>query len=118
MSEQEIECPKCKKRSVFVEHPDEYEVWLKCKECDFFLGMSADDWHRIHNSPNLDSKIRKMYGKEKGVSGDSGKTCRFCGSSREDGGFLGLCDKCCYKLLIIILIIMVIGSYMVWMALL
>lgn len=115
MSEKEIECPKCKKRTVVIEHPDEYEVWLKCTECDLFLGLSADDWHRIHNSPNLDEKVRKMYNKEHDVSGNS---CRFCGSSSNEGVFLGFCSKCCYKILIIVLIIMVIGSYMVWMALL
>jgi len=115
MSEKEIECPKCGKKAVYIEHPDEYEVWLKCTECDFFLGMSADDWHRIHNSPNIDEKIRKTYGKEHAVSG---KKCRFCGSSSEEGGAPGFCSSCCYKILIIVLVIMIIGSYMVWMALL
>ena len=117
MTEKNIECPKCGKRSVVVENPDEYEVWLKCTECDYFQGMSADDWHRIHNSPNLDSKVRKMYEKEHGVPAASGKKCRTCGSYVEEGGFLGLCSKCCYKLLIIIFVIMIIGSYMAWMAL-
>ncbi|ADN37376.1 hypothetical protein Mpet_2633 [Methanolacinia petrolearia DSM 11571] len=118
MSEQEIECPKCKNKSVYIEHPDEYEVWLKCKECDFFLGMSADEWHRIHNSPNLDSKIKKMYEKEPGKTAGSDKKCRLCGASKGEKGFLCLCDKCCYKLLILVIVIMVIGSYMVWIALL
>lgn len=118
MTEKEIECPKCKKRSVYVEHPDEYEVWLKCRECDYFQGMSKADWHKIHNSPNLDAKLRKIYEKEHGVVSGSGDACRACGSHMDKGGFLGLCDKCCYKILILIVVIMVIGSYMAWMALL
>lgn len=41
------------------EEPDEYEIWLKCRSCDFFMGMSKDDWHRIVNSPNVNHKIKK-----------------------------------------------------------
>jgi len=115
MSEVEIECPKCGKKTVIVEKPDEYEVWLKCTECDLFLGMSADDWHRIHNSPNIDEKVRKLYTK---MNETAEGVCRACGSSSEECGIFGICSRCFYKLLVILLIIMVIGSYMAWMALL
>ncbi|MCK4269465.1 MAG: hypothetical protein KAW93_03200 [Methanogenium sp.] len=123
MSEKTIVCPKCGKKTVVVEQPDGYEIWLKCSECDYFQGMSNDDWHRIHNSPNLDEKIKKMYEKEHGkapLSTGPAHTCRACSSATPegDGGVFGLCKSCCYKLLIILLVLMVIGSYMAWMALL
>lgn len=57
-------CPKCGKSTLAPEFPDEYEVWLKCTLCGFFLGMSHDEWHRMKNSPNLNEKIRKMAERE------------------------------------------------------
>ncbi len=57
-------CPRCKKQSLHPEFPDKYEVWLKCTECGFFLGMSDYDWHHIANSPNINDKIRKKAMKE------------------------------------------------------
>ena len=123
MNEKAIECPKCGAKTVVVEQPDEYEIWLKCSKCDYFQGLSSDDWHRIHNSPNLDEKIKKMYEKEHGqapLSAGPGHTCRACGSATPEGdrGVLGLCKNCCYKFLIILLVCMVVGSYMAWIALL
>ena len=53
-------CPQCGKHVLKAEHPDEYEVWLKCSSCNFFMGMSRDDWHRIENSPNVNQKIKKL----------------------------------------------------------
>ncbi|MFA4876899.1 MAG: hypothetical protein WC586_05760 [Methanoregula sp.] len=55
-----LTCPKCKKSTLAAEFPDQYEVWLKCSACNFFLGMSHDDWHRVQNSPNINEKILKM----------------------------------------------------------
>jgi len=55
-------CPKCGKHDLQAEQPDEYEVWLKCPSCDFFMGMSRDDWHRIEKSPNVNHKIKKLAG--------------------------------------------------------
>jgi DNA-directed RNA polymerase subunit RPC12/RpoP len=62
MTEQYI-CPKCDRKTLVAEFPDQYEVWLKCPSCNFFMGMSNEDWHRIHNSPNISEKIRKMANK-------------------------------------------------------
>jgi ribosomal protein S27AE len=55
-----LTCPKCGKPTLAAEFPDQYEVWFKCSSCNYFLGMSHDDWHRIQNSPNLHEKIQKM----------------------------------------------------------
>jgi hypothetical protein len=60
-----LSCPKCGKSTLNVESPDQYEVWLKCPSCNFFLGMSKDEWHRIENSPNINEKIHKMAKKMK-----------------------------------------------------
>ncbi|EHQ37081.1 hypothetical protein [Methanoplanus limicola] len=112
----EVPCPKCGKTGLYVEKPSDNEVWVKCHECDLFLGMSDEDWHRIHNSPNLHEKIAKVYKTEypKAVSGGS---CRACKSGKDDLIF-GICKSCLYKILIVILVIMVIGSYAVWMSVL
>ncbi|MBT8508515.1 hypothetical protein AZH53_08860 [Methanomicrobiaceae archaeon CYW5] len=53
-------CPKCGNHELLAEHPDEYEVWLRCQSCDFFMGMSRDDWHHIETSPNANERIRKL----------------------------------------------------------
>ncbi|HUU76019.1 MAG TPA: hypothetical protein VMW63_08015 [Methanoregulaceae archaeon] len=58
-------CPGCGKPTLHAEFPDQYEVWLKCPSCAFFLGMSHDEWHRMQNSPNINEKIRKMAEKKK-----------------------------------------------------
>lgn len=50
----------CGKSTLNVEFPDQYEVWLKCSSCDFFMGMSNDEWHHMKNSPNINEKIYKM----------------------------------------------------------
>ncbi len=57
-------CPQCGKTSLHTEFPDQYETWVKCQSCGFFMGMSHDDWHRIANSPNINEKIRRMAGKQ------------------------------------------------------
>ncbi|WAI00226.1 hypothetical protein [Methanogenium organophilum] len=59
MKEVMYQCPKCGKDELHAEEPDEYEIWLKCRSCDFFMGMSKDDWHRMENSPNVNHKIKK-----------------------------------------------------------
>lgn len=59
MTEAMYICPKCGKEELQAEEPDEYETWLKCRSCDFFMGMSKDDWHRMVNSPNINQKIKK-----------------------------------------------------------
>ena len=53
-------CPECGKSTLRAEFPDQYEAWLKCSSCGFFMGMSNDDWHRMENSPNINEKIKKM----------------------------------------------------------
>nr|WP_319375611.1 hypothetical protein [uncultured Methanoregula sp.] len=55
-----LTCPRCGKPTLAAEFPDQYEVWLKCSSCNFFMGMSHDDWHRVENSPNKNAKIHKM----------------------------------------------------------
>jgi hypothetical protein len=59
-----LNCPRCKKPTLNTEFPDQYEVWLKCSVCDFFLGMSREEWHQIGNSPNINEKIHKMANKK------------------------------------------------------
>lgn len=59
MTEDMYVCPKCGKDELQAEQPDEYEIWLKCRSCNFFMGMSKDDWHRMENSPNVNQKIKK-----------------------------------------------------------
>jgi ribosomal protein S27AE len=55
-----LTCPKCGKSTLHAEFPDKYECWIKCSSCGFFMGMSYDEWHHMENSPNLNSKIKKM----------------------------------------------------------
>ena len=35
-------------------------AWTKCSSCNFFMGMSNEEWHRMESSPNLNDKIKKM----------------------------------------------------------
>ena len=120
MTDEIIECPKCGKNALSVEHPDEYEVWLKCSECDYFRAMSKDEWRKLANSPNRDETLHKYYKHEmedeNGIKG--GILCRGCSKTfeKENMGPLGFfCKKCWYKFLIVIFVLMVIASYMVWM---
>lgn len=59
-----LTCPRCGKVALHAEFPSQHEVWLKCSSCDFFMGMSHDDWHRMENSPNISEKIKKMAEKK------------------------------------------------------
>jgi len=59
-----FECPHCGKATLTSEFPDQYEVWLKCSSCAFFMGTSHDEWHTIQNSPNINEKIKKMAKKK------------------------------------------------------
>lgn len=61
---EKLVCPRCGKSTVHAEFPDQYEAWVKCSSCDFFMGMSNDDWHRMENSPNINEKIKKMAKKQ------------------------------------------------------
>jgi len=56
----ELACPRCGKLTLRAEIPDKYEAWIKCSSCNFFMGMSDEDWHRMKNSPNINEKIKKM----------------------------------------------------------
>ncbi len=60
ITREKLICPRCGKPSLRAEFPDQYETWMKCSSCDFFMGMSNDDWHRMKNSPNIGQKIKKM----------------------------------------------------------
>jgi predicted nucleic acid-binding Zn ribbon protein len=62
--EKSLTCPRCGKSTLKAEFPDQYEVWLKCSSCRFFMGMSHDEWHHMENSPNINQKIRKMAEKK------------------------------------------------------
>ncbi|MBP2134281.1 ssDNA-binding Zn-finger/Zn-ribbon topoisomerase 1 [Methanomicrobium sp. W14] len=122
MNEELYECPKCGKKALYAEYPDEYEVWLKCRECDYFRGMSKAEWHKLKNSPNLEKKLLKNYleetKEEKSGEKETGHVCRGCKKSfeRKDMGPFGFfCKKCWYKFLIVVFVIMVVISYMVWM---
>jgi hypothetical protein len=55
-----LTCPGCGESTLHAEFPDQYECWIKCSSCGFFMGMSNDDWHHMENSPNLNGKIKKM----------------------------------------------------------
>jgi len=59
-----LTCPQCGKLTISVEIPDKYEAWIKCSSCNFFMGMSNEDWHRMKNSPNINEKIKKMARKQ------------------------------------------------------
>jgi predicted RNA-binding Zn-ribbon protein involved in translation (DUF1610 family) len=64
IDKEELRCPQCGKSTLRAEFPDQYEAWLKCSSCGFFMGMSNDDWHRMENSPNINEKIVKMASKK------------------------------------------------------
>ena len=57
-------CPQCGESTLHAEFPDQFEAWVKCSSCDFFMGMSNEDWHRMENSPNISEKIKKMAWKK------------------------------------------------------
>jgi len=55
-------------KSIFqVEFPDHYETWIKCSSCGFFMGMSNEAWHRMENSPNIITSIKKMVIEKKTI---------------------------------------------------
>jgi len=60
ISHEKLTCPQCGKPTLTAEFPDQYEAWMKCSSCGFFMGMSKADWHRMKNSPNIGNKIKKM----------------------------------------------------------
>jgi ribosomal protein S27AE len=62
--QEKLVCPQCGEPTFHAEFPDQFEAWLKCSSCDFFMGMSNDDWHRMENSPNINEKIKKMAKKQ------------------------------------------------------
>ena len=62
--QEKLKCPRCGKSTLRAEFPDQFEAWMKCSSCDFFMGMSNDDWHRMKNSPNINEKIKKMAWKK------------------------------------------------------
>jgi len=65
IDKEHLRCPQCGKPTLRAEFPDQYEAWLKCSSCGFFMGMSNEDWHRMENSPNINEKIVKMANKKK-----------------------------------------------------
>jgi hypothetical protein len=64
--QERLQCPKCGKLTLYAEFPDQYEAWVKCSSCGFFMEMSNEGWHRMENSPNINEKIKKMAEKKKG----------------------------------------------------
>jgi len=62
--QEKLVCPQCGKPTLHAEFPDQFEAWVKCSSCDFFMGMSNNDWHRMENSPNINEKIKKMAKKK------------------------------------------------------
>jgi len=62
--QEKLVCPQCGEHTLHAEFPDQFEAWLKCSSCDFFMGMSNADWHRMENSPNINEKIKKMAKKQ------------------------------------------------------
>ena len=62
--QEKLTCPRCGESTVHAEFPDQFEAWIKCSSCGFFMGMSNDDWHRMENSPNINEKIKKMAKKK------------------------------------------------------
>ena len=58
--QERLKCPRCGEPTLHAEFPDQFEAWVKCSSCDFFMGMSNEEWHRMENSPNINEKIRKM----------------------------------------------------------
>ncbi|MBN1166951.1 MAG: hypothetical protein JXA44_07445 [Methanospirillaceae archaeon] len=114
-----IVCPKCGKKSVTIQNPDQYEYWLTCSECDYFQGISTDEWHKIHNSPHLVDKLRKLYEKEHKKSETQNHdlpSCILCKKAHKGKtGPLGkICTTCWYKVGILIFVLMVIISYSIW----
>lgn len=107
-----LHCPECGEQTVIVEQPSDNEIWIKCSTCDLFIGLSEEEWHHIHNSPNLEKKIRALYEKDHPEI-QYGQPCRMC-LKRHEGGIARICSGCLYKTLIIILVIMVVSSFIVW----
>jgi predicted RNA-binding Zn-ribbon protein involved in translation (DUF1610 family) len=64
ISQEKLTCPQCGKPELRAEFPDQYEAWMKCPSCGFFMGMSNADWHRMKYSPNIVEKIKKMAKKK------------------------------------------------------
>ncbi|HWS22096.1 MAG TPA: hypothetical protein VN227_05615 [Methanoregula sp.] len=62
--QEKLTCPQCGEPTLHAEFPDQFEAWIKCSSCDFFMGMSNADWHRMENSPNINEKIKKMAWKK------------------------------------------------------
>jgi predicted RNA-binding Zn-ribbon protein involved in translation (DUF1610 family) len=62
--QEKLKCPQCGESTLRAEFPDQFEAWMKCSSCDFFMGMSNDDWHRMKNSPNINEKLKKMAWKK------------------------------------------------------
>jgi predicted RNA-binding Zn-ribbon protein involved in translation (DUF1610 family) len=62
--QEKLKCPQCGESTLRAEFPDQFEAWMKCSSCDFFMGMSNDDWHRMKNSPNINEKMKKMAWKK------------------------------------------------------
>jgi predicted RNA-binding Zn-ribbon protein involved in translation (DUF1610 family) len=60
IKQKKITCPKCGELTIHVEFPDQYEAWIKCSSCNFFMGMSKAEWHLMENSSNINEKIKKM----------------------------------------------------------
>jgi predicted RNA-binding Zn-ribbon protein involved in translation (DUF1610 family) len=58
--QEKLKCPQCGESTLHAEFPDQFEAWMKCSSCGFFMGMSNDEWHRMENSPNIYEKIKKM----------------------------------------------------------
>jgi ribosomal protein S27AE len=58
--QEKLKCPRCGEPTLHAEFPDQFEAWVKCSSCDFFMGMSNEEWHRMENSPNISEKIKKM----------------------------------------------------------
>ncbi len=65
IKQKKITCPKCGELTIRVEFPDQYEAWIKCSACNFFMGMSKAEWHLIENSSNINEKIKKMAQEKK-----------------------------------------------------
>jgi predicted RNA-binding Zn-ribbon protein involved in translation (DUF1610 family) len=53
-------CPQCGHPTIHAEFPDQYEAWIKCSECGFFMGLSYEDWRHMENSHNINEKIKKL----------------------------------------------------------
>jgi len=62
--QERLTCPRCGETTVHAEFPDQFEAWIRCSSCGFFMGMSNNDWHRMENSPNINEKIKKMAWKK------------------------------------------------------